>query len=66
MPPRKKAAAEPATVQIGTLWRFPASGRVTIHRPDGTAQASPRDGVVSHVLDVPGTYRCGDAEVTAR
>lgn len=57
------------TMKVGQLW-MPKIGQkdsVEISRPDGsTVKVLNRNGYASHVLDIPGVYRCGDEEVTAK
>lgn len=56
------------TSKVGELWivKVADSAAITLQRPDGS-EVKPRwrDGYISHVLDIPGVYRCGDEEVTA-
>lgn len=69
-------AAKKPTQKVGSLWSFdvgllsiePVGGRLfEIVRPDGaTASVRPWNGRVAHTLDIPGIYRCGDEEVTAK
>lgn len=63
----KASKASGKTAAVGSVWSFTGKGRVVVRRPDGTDHdAAARDGVVLHVLDVPGVYRCGSQSVTAQ
>jgi hypothetical protein len=54
------AAKKKDTHEVGSTWDVP-SGSV-VCRPDGMVVSIGHGG---HVLDVPGTYTCGDETVTA-
>jgi hypothetical protein len=61
MAAKKTAAAKPAEQKVGSTWDVP-SGSV-VGRPDGMVVSVGHGG---HVLDVPGTFTCGDESVTAK
>lgn len=58
--------SKPAAKVIGEMWEFESDEPVEIERPDGsTARVSPVNGVVSHVIDLPGDYKAGTHLATA-